>query len=103
MKKNLYDKVWELHEVKKISQDRSQIFVGLHLIHEVTSPQAFAMLRERNLKVAYPQLTYATVDHIIPTDSQVRPLQDPLAEEMFTHLDRNVREHGIRYFPACSK
>ena len=102
MSKNLYQKIWDLYEVKKISETQSQLFIGLHLVHEVTSPQAFGMLRDRGLPVAYPQLTFATVDHIIPTTDRSRPLKDPLAEEMFCHLDRNANQHGIRYFEADS-
>ncbi|RKX83717.1 MAG: 3-isopropylmalate dehydratase large subunit, partial [Spirochaetes bacterium] len=69
-----------------------------HLIHEVTSPQAFQMLRERGLKVMYPERTFATVDHIVPTDNQDRPFKDPLAEEMIEALEKNAKEFGIRFF-----
>ena len=73
----------------------TQLFVGLHLIHEVTSPQAFSGLRDKGLKVACPERTVATVDHIVPTTSQVRPFADPLAEEMLSTLERNCAESGI--------
>ena len=73
----------------------TQLFVGLHLIHEVTSPQAFSGLRDKGLKVACPERTVATVDHIVPTTSQVRPFADPLAEEMLSTLERNCSESGI--------
>lgn len=102
MKQNLFNKIWDLHKVGELPSGQSQIFIGLHLIHEVTSPQAFQMLRERNLKAAYPERTFATVDHIVPTVHQERPLQDPLAEEMFKALERNVREFGIRLFDIQS-
>ncbi len=72
----LFDKVWEQHTVATLPSGQTQLFIGLHLIHEVTSPQAFAMLRERGLPVLYPQRTVATVDHIVPTDTLARPLQD---------------------------
>jgi len=65
------------------------------MIHEVTSPQAFAQLRERGLTVRHPERNFATVDHIIPTHTQKRPLVDPLAEEMFRHLEENARQYGI--------
>jgi 3-isopropylmalate/(R)-2-methylmalate dehydratase large subunit len=94
----LFDKVWELHEVGKLADGRSQLFVGLHLVHEVTSPQAFAQLHEAGLPVAFPERTFATVDHIVPTDRGPRPYADPLAEEMITHLEANVARHGITYF-----
>jgi 3-isopropylmalate/(R)-2-methylmalate dehydratase large subunit len=95
---NLLDKVWDLHTVRELPGGQSQLFIGLHLIHEVTSPQAFAMLREMGLPVRFPQLTFATVDHIIPTDSQKRPLADALAEEMMVALERNCADTGITLF-----
>src|SRR5262247_2740032 len=100
--KSLFDKVWDAHAVRELPDGQTQLFIGLHLIHEVTSPQAFAMLREMKLPVRFPQLTFATVDHIIPTGSQARPFADPLAEEMLVHLERSCREHGIRLFDAAS-
>jgi len=100
--KSLFDKVWNLHTVRELPNGQTQLFIGLHLIHEVTSPQAFAMLGEMGLPVRFPQYTFATVDHIIPTDSQLRPLADPLAEEMIVALERSCREHGIRLFDPAS-
>ena len=67
-KKNLFEKVWDAHTVKVLSNGQTQLFVGRHLIHEVTSPQAFGMLRENGLAVRYPERTFATVDHIVPTN-----------------------------------
>jgi 3-isopropylmalate/(R)-2-methylmalate dehydratase large subunit len=100
----LLDKVWDAHTVRELPSGQTQLFIGLHLIHEVTSPQAFAAIREAGLKVPFPQRTFATVDHIIPTDSQARPLRDALAEQMFQHLEKNCAEHGIRFFgPASGK
>jgi 3-isopropylmalate/(R)-2-methylmalate dehydratase large subunit len=100
--RSLFEKVWDAHTVRELPDGQTQLFIGLHLIHEVTSPQAFAMLREMKLPVRFPQRTFATVDHIIPTDSQRRPFADRLAEEMLVHLERNCREHGIRFFDAAS-
>ncbi len=94
----LFDKVWDLHTVGTLSSGQTQLFIGLHLIHEVTSPQAFAMLRERELSVMFPERTIATVDHIVPTESQARPFVDVLAEEMITALEQNCREHNIRFY-----
>jgi len=96
--RSLFDKVWEAHHVRDLPGGQSQLFVGLHLIHEVTSPQAFAMLRELGLPVRFPERTYATVDHIIPTTSQARPLADDLAEAMMSELERNCREHGVQLY-----
>jgi len=91
----LYDKVWDLHRVAELPGGSTQLFVGLHLIHEVTSPQAFAALRDKRLSVRCPERTVATVDHIVPTTSQSRPFADPLAEEMLSTLERNCADHGI--------
>jgi 3-isopropylmalate/(R)-2-methylmalate dehydratase large subunit len=91
----LYDKVWDLHRVADLPGGATQLFIGLHLIHEVTSPQAFAALRDLGLGVRHPERTFATVDHIVPTTSQARPFADPLAEEMLATLERNCADHGI--------
>ena len=91
----LYDKVWDLHRVADLPGGATQLFIGLHLIHEVTSPQAFAALDEKGLSVRCPERTVATVDHIVPTLSQARPFADPLAEEMLSTLERNCERHGI--------
>lgn len=98
MAKTLYQKVWDAHHVGTLSDGRTQLFIGTHLIHEVTSPQAFGMLRDLNLEVKYPHRTFATVDHIVPTDSQEQPFADPLAEAMINELAENVKNAGIRYF-----
>ncbi|QAU12373.1 3-isopropylmalate dehydratase large subunit [Halorubrum sp. BOL3-1] len=96
----LYDKVWDRHKVTELPNGQDQLFVGLHLVHEVTSPQAFGMLRERELDVAYPDRTFATTDHIAPTEAEKRerPLADDQAEEMLSALERNVGESGITFF-----
>ena len=93
----LYDKVWNRHKVTTLPNGQDQLFVGLHLIHEVTSPQAFGMLRERDLEVARSDLTHATVDHIVPTADQSRPYSDDAAEEMMSELEENVRDAGIEF------
>lgn len=94
----LFDKVWDLHTVGTLPSGQTQLFIGLHLVHEVTSPQAFAMLQERQLPVLYPQRTVATVDHIVPTENQARPFADPLAESMMQALEQNCQEHGLRFY-----
>jgi 3-isopropylmalate/(R)-2-methylmalate dehydratase large subunit len=98
MSQNLFNKVWDLHTVGKLPSGQTQLFIGLHLIHEVTSPQAFEMLRDRKLKVLYPERTFATVDHIVPTDNQARPFQDVLAEGMMSAIEQNCREFGVPLF-----
>lgn len=101
-KGTLFDKVWDLHTVTTLPSGQTQLFIGLHLIHEVTSPQAFAMLRDRNLNVMFPERTVATVDHIVPTDTQTRPFADSLAEDMISALERNTQTNGIRFFNVGS-
>ena len=100
MGQNLYNKVFDRHCVGQLPSGQYQLFIGLHLIHEVTSPQAFAMIREQKLSVPFPERTFATVDHIIPTNTEERqrPLADSLAEEMFHHIEKNTGEFGINFF-----
>ena len=96
MPATLFQKVWDAHAVRRLPSGQTQLFVGLHLVHEVTTPQAFDMMRQQGWRVAFPERTFATVDHIVPTSSQRRPFLDLMAEEMTTALERNCREAGIR-------
>ena len=89
MADTLFHKVWNAHTVRTLASGQTQLFIGLHLIHEVTSPQAFEGLRKRGIPVRHPERTVATVDHIVPTTSQARPFADPLAEEMLATLEAN--------------
>ncbi|ORC36558.1 3-isopropylmalate dehydratase large subunit [Marispirochaeta aestuarii] len=98
MAKTLLDKVWEHHLVRTLPSGQDQLLIGLHLIHEVTSPQAFDMLRTMGLGVKFPGRTFATVDHIVPTRDQQRPFQDELAEKMMAELEKNTDEFGITFF-----
>src|SRR5216117_3993809 len=91
----LFQKVWNAHTVRTLPSGQTQLFAGLHLVHEVTTPQAFDMLRQHGWKVAYPNRTFGTVDHIVPTSTRKRPFLDLMAEEMATALERNCREAGI--------
>ena len=97
-KGTLYNKVWDSHVVDKLPTGQYQLFIGLHLIHEVTSPQAFDMIGEKGLKVAYPSRTFATVDHIVPTQSQARPFADAEAELMMGAIEKNVSKFGVKFF-----
>ena len=92
----LFHKVWNDHAVRVLPSGQTQLFVGLHLVHEVTSPQAFDMLRQHGWRVPYPECTFATVDHIVPTSAQGRPFLDVTAEEMTSVLERNCRAFGIQ-------
>ena len=86
MPKSLFQKVWDAHTVRQLANGQTQLLIGTHLIHEVTSPQAFGMLRDLGLPVAFPHRTFATVDHIVPTDQLVEPYTDPLAQAMMDEL-----------------
>ena len=102
MPATLFQKVWDLHTVRTLPNGQTQLFIGLHLIHEVTTPQAFDMLRARGLQVRFPDRTVATVDHIVPTRDQRRPFGDLMAEDMLSALERNVREANIPMFDLHS-
>jgi 3-isopropylmalate/(R)-2-methylmalate dehydratase large subunit len=101
MGKSLFQKVWDAHAVGTLADGRTQLFIGTHLIHEVTSPQAFGMLRDLGLKVKFPQRTFATIDHIVPTINQDQPA-DPLAAEMIDAIRKNCDDFGVTYFDLAS-
>ena len=101
MGKTLYQKVWDAHNVSTLSDGRTQLFIGTHLIHEVTSPQAFGMLRDLDLDVKYPNRTFATIDHIVPTENQDQPA-DPLAADMIDAIRKNCDDFGVTYFDLKS-
>lgn len=96
-KGTLLDKVWDCHRVRGLPGGADQLLIGTHLIHEVTSPQAFAMLRERGLRVRFPKRTFATADHIIPTTSLNRPFADGQAEAMMQALLDNCRDFDVEF------
>ncbi len=100
--RSLFEKVWDAHTVKTLGNGQTQLFIGTHLIHEVTSPQAFGMLRDLNLNVRYPERTFATVDHIVPTDTRLEPFADALAQEMIEELRKNCAEFNITMFDTDS-
>ena len=102
MGKTLFDKVWAAHTVRQLPNGMTQLLIGTHLIHEVTSPQAFGMLRDLKLPVLYPHRTFATVDHIVPTDEREEPFSDSLADAMIKELRRNCDEAGIKFFDMAS-
>jgi 3-isopropylmalate/(R)-2-methylmalate dehydratase large subunit len=100
--KSLFHKVWDQHVAQVLENGQAQVFIGLHLIHEVTSPQAFGMMRDLGLRVVHPERTFATVDHIVPTDTRLRPFRDTLAEGMMVALEESCKEFGIRFFDVSS-
>ncbi len=96
--KTLFDKVWEAHEVNKIEGGPSVLYIDRHLIHEVTSPQAFSGLEKRNLSVARPERTFATADHNVPTINQHLPIVDELSRFQVSKLTENCEKHGITLY-----
>lgn len=100
--RSLLDKVWESHRVRTLRSGQDQLFIDTHLIHEVTSPQAFDMLAALGLEVAMPERTFGTVDHIVPTHTRVEPYDDPLADAMIKALRRNVAANDITFYDVGS-
>lgn len=96
--RTLYDKIWQTHSVGVLPTGQTQLFIGLHLIHEITTAPAFDMLRENGMDVAFPDRTFATLDHIVPTDIRTRPFLDAEAEELTQALERNVKQFGVEFF-----
>ncbi|HET7871060.1 MAG TPA: 3-isopropylmalate dehydratase large subunit [Terriglobales bacterium] len=96
--KTLFEKLWESHLVCPGPEDSSILYIDLHLVHEVTSPQAFAGLRLAARKVRRPDLTFATLDHNIPTAGDRRVIADDLARAQVETLRRNCREFGVPLF-----
>ena len=94
----LFEKVWDAHTVRRLPTGQTQLFVGLHLIHEVTTPQAFDELRRHGWPVRFPDRTFGTADHIVPTRDLGRPFVDGMAEEMMAALEHNCRDFGVRLF-----
>ena len=99
----LSQKVWNSHIVREEPGAPSLIYVDLHLVHEVTSPQAFSGLRERGLKVRRADLTVATTDHSIPTSDRSLPILDPIAKNQVEQLEINCKEFGIPHYGVHSE
>jgi len=96
--RTLLDRIWDAHCVLQEPGAPALLYIDLHLVHEVTSPQAFAVLRERGLRVRRPERTVATVDHSIPTDPGGIASADPMAAEQIRTLERNARDFGITLY-----
>ncbi len=97
-KKTLFDKVWDSHVVQQIKNGPDVLFIDRHLVHEVTSPVAFLGIKNRGIKVIYPEKTFATADHNTPTINQHLPVEDPLSANQLHMLEENSREFGISYW-----
>src|SRR6266702_2131350 len=100
--RTLFDKVWASHVVQRLPEGPDLLYVDLHLVHEVTSPQAFEGLRLAGRRVRRPELTVATVDHNVPTDDRALPVADPVSARQLEALDANAREFGIELFDLAS-
>ena len=98
MSETLFDKVWDSHVVQQIEDGPDVLFIDRHLVHEVTSPVAFLGLKNRNIKVLYPERTFATADHNTPTLNQHLPVADPLSAKQLQALEENAQEHSIPYW-----
>ena len=98
MGKTLFEKIWDKHLVASIDSDTNLVFIDLHLVHEVTSPQAFDSLRISNRTVKHPELTLATVDHGVPTSNRSLGIKDPLSKKQIDALENNCKEFGVTLF-----
>ncbi len=98
MTKTLFEKIWERHLVASLDESTNLVFIDLHLVHEVTSPQAFDSLRIAGRSVKHPELTLATVDHGVPTSNRVLGIKDPLSKIQIDALENNCKEFGVTLF-----
>jgi len=96
--KTLFDKIWDAHVVSEIEGGPSAIYIDCHLIHEVTSPQAFAGLEKRGAKIHRPDKTFATPDHNVPTENQHLPIKDALSKFQVDKLTENCEKHGVTLY-----
>src|SRR3954447_19936081 len=99
MGRTLAEKVWDEHVVRSTEGEPDLLYIDLHLIHEVTSPQAFDGLRLAGRPVRRPDLTVATMDHNVPTADIDQPVKDPISAKQMQVLARNCAEFGIRLYP----
>ena len=98
MRKTLFEKIWDRHLVASIDESTNLVFIDLHLVHEVTSPQAFDSLRLAGRKVKHPEMTLATVDHGVPTSNRLLGIKDPLSKIQIEALENNCEEFGVTLF-----
>src|SRR5213075_728986 len=102
MSRTLFEKLWDAHVVRAAEGEPALLYIDLHLVHEVTSPQAFDGLRAAGRKVRRPDLTVATIDHNVPTTDRSLPIADAIAAKQIETLRANCRESGIRLFDIDS-
>src|SRR5437867_4840319 len=96
--KTMFEKIWEAHVVHEELGKPALLYIDCHLVHEVTSPQAFEGLRLAGRKVRRPDLSFATVDHNIPTTDRSLPIVDSVSKNQIDTLERNCREFGIELY-----
>ncbi|MBA5727287.1 3-isopropylmalate dehydratase large subunit [Bombella mellum] len=101
--RTLYDKIWDDHVVKALEDGTSLLYIDRHLLHEVTSPQAFESLRAAGRPVRRPDATMAVADHNVPTSDRSQPVEDPQSRLQIETLEANVKEFGVPYFPLRSR
>ena len=102
MGKTLFEKIWDAHVVRELPGDEVLLYIDRHLVHEVTSPQAFEGLRLKNRTVRCPQKTFATTDHNVPTDSRTE-IVDPVAKTQVDALEKNCADFGITFYGMDSE
>ena len=100
--KTLFDKIWESHMVYEEPGKPTLLYIDLHLVHEVTSPQAFEGLRLSGRRVRRPDLIFATMDHNVPTSDRSLPIEDPISAKQIETLRKNCKEFGITLFDLKS-
>src|SRR3954447_25920712 len=96
--RTLYAKIWDSHVVRSEPGKPDLLYIDLHLVHEVTSPQAFEGLRLAGRKVRRPERTFATMDHNVPTTDRALPIVDPISKTQIETLARNCRDFGVTLF-----
>src|SRR4030081_1339441 len=96
--RTLFEKFWDAHVVRAAPHEPALLYIDLHLVHEVTSPQAFDGLRAANPPVRRPELTIATIDHNVPTTDRSQPTTDPIAAKQIDTLRQTCAEHGVTLF-----
>ena len=101
--KTMFEKIWEAHVVHQEPGEDAILYVDLHLVHEVTSPQAFEGLRLARRKMRRPDLTVATVDHNVPTTDRSLPIEDKISAKQIEAMTRNAREFGVTYYDIHSE
>ncbi len=100
--RTLFDKIWASHVVDTLSDGTAILYIDRHLVHEVTSPQAFEGLRLAGRRLRHPDATIAVVDHNVPTSDRTKPIEEPDSRNQIETLERNVKEFGVPYFPLLS-